>query len=354
MAELEIRPTAGARARVVGMIAAAAVIEGVLVYLLTGGGRNLFEDKTTITTFMSDVMNLAVKSDVRLSGISIGAITKLEITPELDPGRTVRIEMRINSRFLRTIPQDSQTSIGEDTPIGYWFVSIAKGKSPVPLARDGTLQSEPPQQVDAQVDLVQTLQNELRDVDSLLIQVSSPQTPIGSFVLTDSLYSNVLGRIGSFDKAVHAIVRRDSQVGQALFSESLYTQIRDPLMREDNMLAAIQRGEGASGRLFAGDDQYNDLLRELRNVRVMLADANGGKGQFGPLLHDEAGYRKIRTMLAETDAMITSLNAGEGGIGGLLQNPQLYESLNGSLHTMQELLKDLRDHPKKYLRYKIY
>jgi phospholipid/cholesterol/gamma-HCH transport system substrate-binding protein len=354
MAELEIRPTAAARARVMGTIAAAAVIWGVLVFLLTGGGRNLFEDKTTITTFMSDATNLARKSDVRLSGIRIGAISGLEITPALDPPHAVRIEMRINSRFLRSIPEDSQTSIGEDTPIGYWFVSIAEGKSKIPLARDGTLQSEPVQQADAHVDLVQTLQSELRDVDNLLRQVSSTDTPIGRFVLGEKEYDDALARISSFDKAVHALVGPGSRAGQALFSDTLYNQFRDPLMGADNMLAAVGRGEGEAGRLFASDERYNETLRALRDLRVMLADASAGKGRLGLLLNDEAGYRKIRAMLAETNAMITSLNAGEGGIGRLVQNPQLYESLNGSLRDMQKLLNDLREHPAKYLRYKVY
>jgi phospholipid/cholesterol/gamma-HCH transport system substrate-binding protein len=354
MAELEIIPTAGARARVAGTVLAAFIIWGVLVFLLTGGGRNLFEDKTTIITYMPDVTDLAVKTDVRLSGISIGSITKMEVTRTLDPQRAVRIEMRVNARFLRQIPQDSQTSIGADTPIGYWFVSIAEGKSTIPLERDGTLRSEPFQQADQHLELIATLQGQLNDLNILLTQISSPGTQLGQFVVGDQIYANVLGQISAFDKSVHALVAPDSQLGQALFTDTLYNQIRDPLLRTDNMLAAIQRGEGTAGRLFASDEQYNQALHTLQDLRARLADANAGRGQFGALLHDEAGYRKIRAMLAETDAMIGSLNAGEGGMGRLLENPRLYESLSGSLHGMEELLRDFREHPQKYLRVKMF
>jgi phospholipid/cholesterol/gamma-HCH transport system substrate-binding protein len=354
MTELEIRPTAAARARVGGTVMAALGIWAMLVFLLTGGGRNLFEDKTTITTFMPDVTNLAVKSDVRLSGISIGTVTRMEVTPALDAQRAVRIEMRVNARYLRNIPRDSQTSIGADTPIGYWFVSITEGKSALPVPRNGTLKSEPLQQADQHLELIATLQSELNDVNDLLIQVSSPRTQIGQFVLGDRMYSDILGHISAFDRAMHAFVGPDSQAGQALFADTLYGRMRDPVMRIDNMLTSIQRGEGPAGRLFASDEQYNEMLRDLRDLRALLADANAGKGRFGPLLRDEAGYRKIRAMLAETDAAINSLNAGEGGMGRLLQNPQLYESLSGSLRSMQELLKDLRENPQKYLRYKLF
>jgi len=354
MAELEIIPTPRARARVAGTVLAAFIIWAVLVFLLTGGGRNLFEGKTTIVTYMPDVTTLAVKDDVRLSGISIGTVTKMDVSPSLDPQRAVRIEMRINSRFLKVIPQDSQTSIGADTPIGYWFVPIAEGKSPIPLAPDGTLQSEPLQQADQHLELIATLQSQLSQVNDILIQISSPGTQLGQFVLGGEMYDNVLRQISGFSRTVHGFVAPDSQLGQALFSNTLYDQLRDPLVRTDNMLAAIQRGEGASGRLFASDEQYNQILHTLQDLHASLADLNAGKGQFGPLLHDDADYRKIRMLLAQTDGMISSLNAGEGGIGRLLQNPQLYESLNGSLRSMEELLKDFREHPQKYLRYKVF
>jgi hypothetical protein len=41
-------------------------------------------------------------------------------------------------------------------------------------------------------------------------------------------------------------------------------------------------------------------------------------------------------------------------MGELLKNPRLYESLTGSLKNVQELLRDLREHPQKYLRYKLF
>jgi phospholipid/cholesterol/gamma-HCH transport system substrate-binding protein len=120
----------------------------------------------------------------------------------------------------------------------------------------------------------------------------------------------------------------------------------------DKTLASIQNGAGAEGRLFASDEQYNRILGQLTGLRSSLADANSGKGQFGPVLQDDAGYRQVMRLLSETDAMISSLNAGEGRTGRLLSNAQLYESLNGSLLGMETLLRDLRDNPRKYLRFK--
>jgi len=357
MAELEIKPTPAARLRVLGTISCAALIFGVLAFLLTGGGRNFFEEKATIYTYMPDVTGLGVKSEVRLSGIAIGSVKKIEITQSTERQSAVRVEMRVALRFLPNIPQDAQTSIGADTLIGYRFVDIDsnnKAKSAVGVAPNGTLQSEPVQQAADRADLVRQLQTELRQIDVLLTQISSGQTKIGQFVMGEKEYDDLLLQMNGFSRAVHSMTGPNSAAGQILFSDVLYKKLREPLLRADDALAAIQRGEGAAGHLFASDEQYDAFLRNLRDLRVMLADASAGKGRLGPMLHDDASYRNLRKLLADTDRMIASLNAGEGRAGRLLLNSQAYESLNGALRNMQELLKDFREHPQKYLRYKLF
>ena len=352
MAELEIIPTPRARARVAGTVLAAFVIWGVMVFLLTGGGRNLFEGKTTIVTYMPDVTTLAVKDDVRLSGISIGTVTKMDVSPSLDPQRAVRVEMRVDTNYLRSVPADSQTSITADNLVGDQFISIDEGKSPIPVNADGTLASEPLKQAADRADLILSLQDKLHQVDDVLTQMSSPDTVFGKFMNGEAEYDEFVGRVASFQKSLNAFEGPDNPVGQALFSDTLYNKIRGDIAKVGDTLASIQRGEGAGGKLFASDQQYNDFVRELRDLRTSIADVNAGKGKLGPLLHDDESYRNIVKMLSQTDAMIASLTAGEGAIGQLLVSPQLYESLVGTLKGMQEMLADLQAHPQKYLRYK--
>ncbi|MDP9170625.1 MAG: MlaD family protein, partial [Acidobacteriota bacterium] len=354
MAELEIKPSAAARTRVAVVMLLAGGILAVFIFLLTGGGRNLFESKTTLTTYMPDVTGLTDKAEVRLSGIPIGVVTGIEISGLLDPQRIVRVRMRVSDKFLKNIPSDSETSISSDTLVGFNFVSIAEGKSGLPVAENGTLRSEPFKTAVDRADQVHAMQRELRQVDDILIQISSPDTTIGQFIVGDTEYKKLLQQVSAFAGSIHAFVGPNSPTGQALFSNALYGRIHDPVLKLDKMLGAMQRGEGAAGRVFTSDEQYTQLVKTLHDLRTGLSDINAGKGQLGPLLHDDAYYRQVQKMLAQTDALITSLNAGEGAAGRLLRNPQLYEALNGSLKSLQFLLTDLRQNPKKYLRYKVF
>src|ERR1700688_4731380 len=109
MAELEIKPTPKMRLRVFALITLATGLSLVLMYLLVGGGGDFFARRTTLTTYMPDAAGITRDSEVRLSGIRIGKVQSVEISGMLDPRRAVRAEMRVLTRYLRDIPEDSQT-----------------------------------------------------------------------------------------------------------------------------------------------------------------------------------------------------------------------------------------------------
>jgi phospholipid/cholesterol/gamma-HCH transport system substrate-binding protein len=51
--------------------------------------------------------------------------------------------------------------------------------------------------------------------------------------------------------------------------------------------------------------------------------------------------------------IINKINSGQGTVGQLLVNPQLYDTLNGATAELQQLIKAVRENPKKYLRIKL-
>jgi phospholipid/cholesterol/gamma-HCH transport system substrate-binding protein len=345
MIELEIRPTVGAQARAAVVILVAAGITLTFIYLLTGGGTQFFSPHTTLTTFVPDAAGLVRGSEVRLSGIPIGHVLNVDVSGFMDPQRIVRVEMKVDTRFLKNIPSDSQTTISADTLIGDQFVSIDEGKSPTPIAENATLAAEPPNAIN-QADLILGLRDELTQVDAVITQMSSPDSPTGAFVLGSREYDELLNQVTAFQRAMHTIVGPDSRLGPALFSEALYNDIRQDVAKVDETLGAIQRGEGTAGRLFASDDQYNDVLRQLRDLRKSLANARKG-------LNDDSAYRRIGDLLARTDATIAAFNAGQGPAGRLMRDQRLYESLTAALREIRKMLGDVRAHPEAYQRYKL-
>jgi len=353
MAVLEIKPTPAMRMRVCLIVLIGALISSTEMYLLAGGAGDFFDRKTTLTTYMPDAAGVTTESEVRLSGIHIGDVRKIELSGSLDPDRIVRAEMRVLTRYLKNIPADSQTDVNADTIVAYKYIDIAEGKSPLPIAEDATLPSRPVESSTDRTNLIDAVRERLAKIDELLAEMTTPGSATGKFVVKSEIYDKFLAGITLAQTQLNSYLNPQSQLGQAVYSAETYNRGHDALTRFDNMLVAVQNGEGSAGHLFASDEQYNEFISRLAALRASLADAKTGKGRLGSMLEDDESYTRAVRLLADTDKKIAALNAGNGSAGRLLADAQLYESLNGSLQHLEALLKDLRGNPQKYLRIKV-
>ncbi len=350
--ELEIKPARSGNLGVLAVIGAAVVIAVTVVLLLSGLSKGFSVSRTAIYTYMPEATGLTTQSEVRVSGLHVGSVSKVVLSGLLDPQRAVRIDMKVGTQYLPLIPADSITSISTDTMVGPAFVAIAQGKSSAVVRARSTLTSEPLKQAADRADLVRAFENRLREIDQVVQEVSSPTTAVGRFVVGDAEYVTLLGEISAFERSLHALSAEKSPLGQALFTDALYQQIRLPLTRMAQTLTAIQSGEGAAGHLFASDEQYNTMVHQLRALRQTLSEANQGKGTLGPLLKDDGAHRRMLALIRDSDALLKSVTTGPGAGPDLLRNPAVYEALTGSLRELTALMKDFREEPKKYLRYK--
>jgi phospholipid/cholesterol/gamma-HCH transport system substrate-binding protein len=352
MAELQINPTSRQRLRVFSLIFVASALTSLMVYLLVGGEGDLLARRTILTTYMPDAGGIAVNSEVRLSGIRVGVVQKIELSGSLDARNAVRVEMRVLTRYLRGIPDDSQTDITADTLIGNQFIDIAEGKSPNPIKENGTLQSEPVKQAEDRADLIKGIQDELAEVDQILANIESPDSDIGSFIRGEQVYDTALRSVESFDNALRSALDPRTDIGKAFYTREIYDSAHTKLTDIDKTLASIQSGQGSAGHALVSDTQYNDLLQQLNDLRATLADIKAGKGKFSGTLQNDEAWRQADRLLRQIDRTLATFNAGEGGAGKLLANAQLYESLDGALRDLEALMRDLRENPRKYLRLK--
>lgn len=327
---------------------------GVIVWLLTGGGAGLLARKVNIKTYMPDATGLSLDAPVRISGIQVGVVKNIAVSRYLDAQRAVRVELRVESKYLAKIPVDSLTSIGSDTLIGDKFVDIAAGRSGKTATDGSELPSEPEESAADKADLIFALQDSMRKVDTMLQQVASPDTPIGHYIVGEKEYGQMIRSVDVFEKEMRALVARGNPAVDVVFSTTLYSKWDASIRQIDDTMQSIQKGEGAAGRLYASDEQYNSILSHVRDLRKSIADMRANIRKAGPGLRDEETYLKITRMLASTDNMLAALNRGEGTAGELLTSPQLYESLAGSLKNLEDLLRDFNGNPRKYLRVKVF
>ena len=69
----------------------------------------------------------------------------------------------------------------------------------------------------------------------------------------------------------------------------------------------------------------------------------------GKLLKDEELSRKLQNIINKLSTISDRLEAGEGSAGKLLKDPSLYNNTDQMLIETRNLVKAIRENPKKYL-----
>jgi phospholipid/cholesterol/gamma-HCH transport system substrate-binding protein len=353
-----------AQLRIGIMAAVAMTILGVLIFLLTGSG-GIFRSWATLYTYMDDSAAMSNSTPVRLNGITVGKIDKIEFSGSNEKGRIVRIKMDINRGNLAQIPEDSIAGVDAANLLGDKFINITKGKSAVPVKDNGEIKSlaaqDIPELMSRAGDVLGAFQVSVNRFNALLGGIEAGEGSIGKFIKDEQLYDELRGAAGEARKLVADVNKGKGTLGHLLNDDELYQDIRSPIRRIDSLLADLQAGQGSAGKLLKDPALYDETRQTIADIRRMINtdlrkivdDLNAGRGTAGKLLKDEDLYRRINQLVGNLQTSIDKLNAGQGTIGQLLVNAQLYDSLNGATREAQSLLKDIRANPKKFLRIKL-
>jgi phospholipid/cholesterol/gamma-HCH transport system substrate-binding protein len=81
----------------------------------------------------------------------------------------------------------------------------------------------------------------------------------------------------------------------------------------------------------------------------LVAQVNAGHGALGKLARDPAFAKKLDDTVTNLDSILNSVNKGQGTIGQLVQNRALYDHADQMLDETHQLVKSIREDPKKYL-----
>jgi phospholipid/cholesterol/gamma-HCH transport system substrate-binding protein len=350
------KKVAWSQLRVGVLVVIAMVILVVLIFLITGS-KGLFTKDTVVYTYMDDSAALTEGSAVRLNGIIIGKVKRIELSGSTESNRIVRLVLQVQERRLPEIPVDSLAAIGAENVLGTKYVNIKKGKAAETVKPGGEVKSLDTREFDEVVQsgyaLLTSLQGMLKRIDAIVGLVETGKGSIGKLLVDDELVNRLLAIEKDFQKVSGALASGQGTVGKLLYDDSLYQEIRTPVARLDSLLQDLQQGQGTAGKLLKDDALYTEIRGTVKELRRLVDDINAGKGSAGKLLKSDELHQQISAAVARLDTMLERLNAGQGTLGQLLVNPQLFESLNGMTRETHELMKDFRANPKKFLRIKL-
>ncbi len=330
----------------------ASVTLAVLIFVMSGTG-GWFTSKITIRSYFDNAGGLREGAPVRLAGVDIGNVTAVRIV-DGKPITPVEVTMKVNTKYKFNLRKDSVTMLSTAGVLGETYVDIDSSVAKGPAATDGdTLAAR--SQPDIQ-DVVRASQGTLQNMDALLKRVDrivafieSGQGSIGKVIYSPALYDQLNATVLEFKGLMDDIQHGKGSIGPLLTSDEAYKKAIAAIDKLNVIVDELQQGKGTAGKLLKDPVLFDNANKTIANVRQLTDDINAGKGAVGKITHDEEFAARLQTLMNNLAELSDRLQKGEGTAGMLFKDPALYNNSNQMLVEARELVKSVRENPKKYL-----
>lgn len=312
-------------------------------------GKNLLKKGFSFETVLSDVEGLDVASPVEINGLTIGAISSIEVNPE--NVRTMIVSFDIEGDFK--LPNDTKAI--NAAPPGV----IGNRKIILDFDRlcDGSDCLQGGERLESGVRGI--LASVMGDGDEIDGVISGLRTNLGPMMdtvihrLTSTENENAIGSsIENLDKMTANLASLTANIDRLL--KSSYGNLNTTM---ENMAVVSST--------FA--DTKDDLEKMIQNLasftdQMTEADLGGTLAKTGETIEStnellsglQTTVDKANSSFGSVNSLLEKVDTGQGTIGRLLNDPEIYHNLEATSKHLALLLQDLRLNPKRYVRLSVF
>jgi len=337
----------------------ASVTLGILLFLMSGT-TGLFTPRITLQSYFDNAEGLRPGAPVRLNGVDIGNVATVHNVHQKDKQLTpVEVVMTISSKFQHDVRRDSISSLETAGVLGETYIDIDSTESVGgPVQNGDTL----PTQVHPDFnEVVRASQSTLQNMDALIKRADrimafaeSGKGSLGKLIYDPTLYNRFSATVGDFEKIVEQVGNGEGSLGRLISRNDAYDKFIATLDKMNAVIDDIQAGKGTAGKIIKDPSLYNNANDTIANIKKMTEDINAGKGTLGRLTKDEELAKKLDTTITKLSELTTQLEAGQGTAGKFFKDETLYNNANDMLTETRDLVKAIRQNPKKYLSIKMH
>jgi phospholipid/cholesterol/gamma-HCH transport system substrate-binding protein len=333
------------------VVVAAAVLM-VLIILMSGTGGP-FTRKILLRSYFSDAGGLAQGAPVKLSGVDIGNVKRIRVV-ENHPSAPVEVEMKVNTRYRFFLRKDSKTLLATAGVLGATYLNIDSSQATGPEAQDGDVLES--REVAGYDDVIRAANSSLQNMDVLIKRldrivgfVESGQGSIGKLIYEEHLYNQLSATVTQLQSLVNDITQGNGTLGKFIENDDFYNRANAVLDKVNKIIDDVNAGNGTIGKFLKDPSFYDNANKAITNIKQLTDDINAGKGAIGRMAKDQQFADKLQNTMNRVSDLADQLDKGNGSVGLFLRDRAVYDNTNKLLTDTQDLIKAIRQNPKKYL-----
>jgi phospholipid/cholesterol/gamma-HCH transport system substrate-binding protein len=334
----------------VGVVAlTSVVILAFTILYVGGGGASPFSRRYALRALMSDVNGLKPGAPVRVGGVEVGTVTRVEFAPQGAEGM-VEVAMRLDRRVQGRVTTESRATLGSMGLLGEKAVDITGATGGQPIEDGGFVAAEAE---DPFKGFLSDASESTAHLKRILSRMDAGEGLLGKALRDDELYrrlNDVSLRLQGF---MGKLESENGPLGRLVNDAEMSRRLAASMKGIEAVSSRLETGQGALGALTKDEELSRDLKSLVAGLNDVAKSLDRGEGTAGRLLHDDAFFKKLDGMVTRLDSTLSRIDQGEGAVGRALKDPELYDNLNGALKELRGLLADVRRDPKRYLRVKL-
>jgi len=286
-------------------------------------GTDIFGKKRIFYALYDQVEGLEPANKVKINGLNIGQVQSLNFLPG---SSHILAELYIKNDVF--IPANSIARIYSTDLLGGKAVEIILGDSEEPAKAGDTLMSELEMSIKDQVnEQVEPIRRKavalINTVDSLLVSFQS--------FFSKSTQDNLSNSFENIRYTILNIRNASSTLDSLLDSEKT---------RIENIMGNLEK---ISFNLRENNGQISNILQNVSQISDSLASAEIPQT-----------IREAQSALANLSEITDKINRGNGTLGQLMHNDTLYFNLQKTTESLNKLLEDMRQNPKRYVKFSVF
>lgn len=280
-------------------------------------GKDFFKRTANYYSVYENIGGLAESSPVEINGFKVGVVQSIDLVSETSDKLLVMFSV---SKGFK-LPVNTVAEILPVSVIAGMKVQFVYGKGPGYYSDGDTI----PGKLSASVlstlgEVIDPIKVKVMDLVTVLDSVITSLNDI----VDPEFKKNLSGTMAHLDNTTGSLSR---------ILGTRETELKETL---DNITKF-------SGMLSANTIKMNNTFSNLESITDTLATAD---------LY--TSISNLKASLEKASLLLENLGEGKGSAGQFLTNDSLYTNLNNSLGSLNLLLEDLKNNPKKYVHFSLF
>ncbi|MAR20989.1 MAG: hypothetical protein CMD25_02980 [Flavobacteriales bacterium] len=297
------------------------IVSIVVIFILILGinylkGTNIFKNNITFYALYQNIDGLQIGAPVTVSGFKVGSVTDIDMLTESNNNLLVTI----NIEKELVVPKESILKIVNQDLMGTKGVNLIFSSSSDNASSGDTLRSS----------LESSLQEEVnaqilpfkRKAEELIVSIDSVMM------------------------IVTAVLNKDARKDLSKSIESLgetFSLMSSSMKKVDGIIDANE--EKISNIIFNMESILSNIEESNSSVNSILSNMS--------LISDSLSNSNLTSLVNNFNTLMTQINSKEGSAGLLFNDDKLYTNLEKTTKELSELIKDIKDNPKRYINFSL-